>query len=38
VRPAHNVFEPWVEKILWRRERLSIPVFWPEELQIPYTV
>ena len=22
---------PWVGKILWRRERLSIPVFWPGE-------
>ena len=25
-------FDPWVEKILWRRERLPTPVFWPREL------
>ena len=24
-------FNPWVEKIPWRRERLPTPVFWPEE-------
>ena len=24
-------FDPWVEKILWRRERLPTPVFWPGE-------
>ena len=24
-------FDPWVGKILWRRERLLTPVFWPEE-------
>ena len=24
-------FNPWVGKILWRRERLPIPVFWPGE-------
>ena len=24
-------FNPWVGKITWRRERLSIPVFWPGE-------
>ena len=24
-------FDPWVEKIPWRRERLPIPVFWPGE-------
>ena len=29
-------FDPWVEKIAWRRERLPTPVFWPEELQGPY--
>ena len=22
-------FDPWVGKILWRRERLPTPVFWP---------
>ena len=25
------VFDPWVGKITWRRERLPIPVFWPGE-------
>ena len=24
-------FDPWVGKIPWRRERLSLPVFWPGE-------
>ena len=24
-------FDPWVGKILWRRERLPNPVFWPGE-------
>ena len=24
-------FNPWVGKILWRRERLLTPVFWPGE-------
>ena len=24
-------FDPWVGKILWRRERLLTPVFWPGE-------
>ena len=24
-------FEPWVGKILWRRERIHTPVFWPGE-------
>ena len=24
-------FDPWVGKILWRRERLPTPVFWPRE-------
>ena len=24
-------FNPWVEKIPWRRERLPTPVFWPAE-------
>ena len=23
--------DPWVEKIPWRRERLSTPIFWPGE-------
>ena len=26
-------FDSWVRKIPWRRERLPIPVFWPEEFQ-----
>ena len=25
-------FHPWVGKILWRRERLPTPVFWPREV------
>ena len=25
------VFDPWVGMIPWRRERLSIPVFWPRQ-------
>ena len=25
-----TVFDPWVGKIPWRRERLPIPVLWPE--------
>ena len=24
-------FDPWVGKILWIRERLPTPVFWPRE-------
>ena len=23
------MFDPWVGKTLWRRERLPTPVFWP---------
>ena len=32
-RQWHNkcLFNPWVGKILWRRERLPIPGFWPGE-------
>ena len=30
-------FDPWVGKISWRRERLSIPVFWPEEFHGLYS-
>jgi len=26
-------FNPWVGKILWRRERLPTPVFWPRKLK-----
>ena len=25
------MFDPWVEKVPWRRERLPTPVFWPGE-------
>ena len=25
------MFDPWVGKIPWRRERLPTPVFWPGE-------
>ena len=28
-------FDPWVEKIPWRRERLPTPVFWPGESHGP---
>ena len=34
VRPGFN---PWVGKIPCRRERLPIPVFWPEEFQALYS-
>ena len=30
-------FSPWVEKIPWRRERLSTPVFWPGEFHGLYS-
>ena len=30
-------FDPWVEKIPWRREQLSIPVFWPGEFHGLYS-
>ena len=29
-------FDPWVGKILWRRERLSIPVLWPGDFHRLY--
>ena len=29
--------DPWVGKILWRRERLPTPVFWPEEFHGLYS-
>ena len=29
---AAGMFNPWVGKIPWRRERLPTPVFWPGEL------
>ena len=28
---AGDKFDPWVEKIPWRRESLPTPVLWPEE-------
>ena len=30
-------FHSWVGKIPWRRERLPIPVFWPEEFHGQYS-
>ena len=30
-------FDSWVGKILWRRERLSTPVFWPGEFHELYS-
>ena len=30
-------FDPWVGKIPWRKERLSIPVFWPGEFHVLYS-
>ena len=30
-------FDPWVEKIPWRRERLPTPVFWPGEFHGVYS-
>ena len=30
-------FDPWVGKILWRRERLPTPVFWPGEFHGLYS-
>ena len=30
-------FNPWVGMILWRRERLSTPVFWPGEFHGLYS-
>ena len=30
-------FNPWVGKILWRRERLLTPVFWPREFHGMYS-
>ena len=29
-------FDPWVRKILWRRQRLPTPVFWPGEFHRLY--
>ena len=30
-------FDPWFEKIPWRRERLPTPVFWPREFHELYS-
>ena len=34
---AWSGFNPWVEKIPWRRERLPTPVFWPGEFHGLYS-
>ena len=34
--PAVQEFNPWVEKLPWRRERLPTPVFWPGEFHGMY--
>ena len=31
VKNSPAMWETWVGKILWRRERLTTPVFWPRE-------
>ena len=31
-------FNPWVGKILWRRQRLPTPVFWPGEFHGLYSL
>ena len=31
------MFDPWVGKILWRREQLPTPVFWPGEFHGLYS-
>ena len=31
------MFNPWVGKIPWRRERLPTPVFWPGEFHGLYS-
>ena len=30
-------FDPWVNKMSWRREQLPTPVFWPREFHGPYS-
>jgi len=30
-KESPTVWESWVGKILWRKERLPTPIFWPEE-------
>ena len=32
------MFDPWVGKIPWRREKLPTPVFWPREFHGLYIV
>ena len=32
------VFNPWLGKIPWRRERLATPLFWPGEFRGPYSL
>ena len=36
--PPAMQFDPWVEKIPWRRERLPTPVFWPGEFHGLYSL
>ena len=31
------MFDPWVGKIPWKRERLPIPVIWPREFHGLYS-
>jgi len=31
------VYDPWVGKIPWRRERLLTPIFWPREFHGLYS-
>ena len=37
VKNLPAMWETWVGKIPWRRERLSIPVFWPGEFHGLYS-
>ena len=37
VKNPPAMWESWVRKIPWRRERLPTPVFWPGEFHGPYT-
>ena len=37
VKNPPAMWETWVGKIPWRRERLPTPVFWPEEFHGPYS-
>ena len=37
VKNLPEMWETWVGKIPWRRERLSTPIFWPGELHGLYS-